>query len=65
MNIMNIVITPSTKSDKKFTAKIDDKNITKMKKEKKLIYQGISTTTPKTLYILHSTLLICYGINQH
>ena len=25
MNIMNIVITPSTKSDKKFTAKIDDK----------------------------------------
>jgi hypothetical protein len=33
--------------------------------KKKLIYQGISTTTIPILYTQDFTLPICYGINRH
>ena len=76
---MNVIIKPSNNQNKKIMAIIDDgkKTLhfgdsrysdytqTKDDKRKKLIQHGISTTITPTLYIHHSTLLICYGINQH
>ena len=74
---MNIVITPSDKTNKQFMAILDNKKIHfgdssysdytlhKDTERKKLIYQGIKKINTPILYMQDFTVLICYGINRH
>ena len=76
---MNIIIKPSDKTNKKIMAVIDNTNkkihfgaklyedytMHKDDTRKNHIYQDISTTTIPTSTILHSTLLIYFGIKKH